>query len=100
MRRTATALFALFFSLQASAVGLSDLSNTEASKGLKEALIQGAGKAEPDAITEALWKVDFMGLNGPIKFQKQGPSGKESGQSMPNLYLIKIEDGKVVLAES
>ena len=45
MRRTVTVLFALFFSLQASAVGLSDLSNTEASKGLKEALIQGAGKA-------------------------------------------------------
>jgi branched-chain amino acid transport system substrate-binding protein len=62
--------------------------------------IQGAGKAEPDAITQALWKVDFKGLNGPIKFQKQGPAGRESGQSMPNLYLIKIENGKVVLAES
>jgi branched-chain amino acid transport system substrate-binding protein len=62
--------------------------------------IQGAGKAEPDAITQALWKVDFTGLNGAIKFQKQGPSGRESGQSMPNLYLIKIEGGKVVLAES
>jgi hypothetical protein len=45
MRRIVTALFALFFSLQASAIGLSDLSNTEASSGLKEALIQGAGKA-------------------------------------------------------
>jgi branched-chain amino acid transport system substrate-binding protein len=62
--------------------------------------IQGAGKAEPDAITQALWKTDFTGLNGAIKFQKQGPSGRESGQSMPNLYLIKIEGGKVVLAES
>jgi hypothetical protein len=45
MRRIATALFALFFSLQANAVSLGELSNTEASKGLKEALIQGAGKA-------------------------------------------------------
>jgi branched-chain amino acid transport system substrate-binding protein len=62
--------------------------------------IQGAGKAEPDAITQALWKTNFTGLNGPIKFQKQGPAGRESGQSMPNLYLIKIEGGKVVLAES
>jgi branched-chain amino acid transport system substrate-binding protein len=62
--------------------------------------IEGAGKAEPDAITQALWKTDFTGLNGPIKFQKQGPAGRESGQSMPNLYLIKIEGGKVVLAES
>jgi hypothetical protein len=45
MRRIATVLFALFFSLQANAVSLGELSNTEASKGLKEALIQGAGKA-------------------------------------------------------
>lgn len=62
--------------------------------------IQAAGKAEPDAITQALWKTDFTGLNGPIKFQKQGPAGRESGQSIPNLYLIKIEGGKVVLAKS
>jgi hypothetical protein len=45
MRRILTAVVALFFSLQASAVSLGDLSNTEASNGLKEALIQGAGKA-------------------------------------------------------
>ena len=32
----------------------------------------------------ALWKTDLMGLNGKIKFEKQGPAGKESGQSMPN----------------
>ena len=38
------ALLALFVS-QANALGVSDLSNTEASGGLKEALIQGAGKA-------------------------------------------------------
>jgi branched-chain amino acid transport system substrate-binding protein len=60
--------------------------------------IQRAGKAEPEAITEALWKTDFMGLNGRIKFQKEGPAGKESGQSMPNLYLIKIDKDKVVLS--
>jgi len=62
--------------------------------------IQRAGKAESDAITEALWKTDFLGLNGRIKFEKQGPSGKESGQSMPNLYLIKIDKDKVVLSNS
>ncbi|HWU82096.1 MAG TPA: DUF4197 domain-containing protein, partial [Methylophilaceae bacterium] len=45
MRRVVTALVVLFFSLQASAVSLGDLTNTEASSGLKEALIQGAGKA-------------------------------------------------------
>jgi branched-chain amino acid transport system substrate-binding protein len=62
--------------------------------------IQRAGKADPGAITEALWKTDFMGLNGRIKFEKQGPAGKESGQSMPSLYLIKIENDKVVLPSS
>lgn len=45
MRRIATALLVLFFSLHANAVSLGDLSNSEASSGLKEALIQGAGKA-------------------------------------------------------
>jgi branched-chain amino acid transport system substrate-binding protein len=61
--------------------------------------IEKAGKAEPEAIRAALWQVDFTGLNGKIKFQKQGPEGKESGQSMPNVYLIEIKDGKVILPE-
>lgn len=39
-----TALLALFVS-QTNALGVSDLSNAEAGGGLKEALIQGAGKA-------------------------------------------------------
>lgn len=59
--------------------------------------IEKAGKAEPEAIRAALWQVDFTGLNGKIKFQKQGPAGRESGQSMPNVYLIEIKDGKVIL---
>lgn len=61
------------------------------------AAIEKAGKAEPQAITDALWKTELVGLNGTIKFEKQGPAGKESGQSMPNVYLIKIENAKVVL---
>ncbi|MEH2509542.1 branched-chain amino acid transport system substrate-binding protein [Nitrobacteraceae bacterium AZCC 1564] len=61
------------------------------------AAIEKAGKAEPQAISKALWEIDLLGLNGKIKFQKQGPAGKESGQSMPNVYLIKIDDAKVVL---
>lgn len=36
---------AMLFALTAHAAGLSNLSNTDASNGLKEALIQGAGKA-------------------------------------------------------
>ena len=61
------------------------------------AAIEKAGKAEPEAIASALWQTELLGLNGKIKFEKQGPSGKESGQSMPNVYLIKIDNSKVVL---
>jgi branched-chain amino acid transport system substrate-binding protein len=56
-----------------------------------------AGKAEPEAIRAALWKVDILGLNGPIKFEKDGPKGQESGQSTPNVYLVKIDSGKVTV---
>ncbi|WP_425265669.1 ABC transporter substrate-binding protein [Terrihabitans rhizophilus] len=59
------------------------------------AAIEQGGSAEPAAIKEGFWKVDMMGLNGPIKFQKSGPAGSESGQSKPQVYLIKIADGKV-----
>jgi branched-chain amino acid transport system substrate-binding protein len=36
-------------------------------------------------------------MNGKIKFEKAGPAGQESGQSNPGIYLIKIENGKIVL---
>jgi branched-chain amino acid transport system substrate-binding protein len=61
------------------------------------AAITKAGKAEPDAIRAAFWQVELTGMNGKIKFEKAGPSGQESGQSNPGIYLIKIENGKVVL---
>ena len=61
------------------------------------AAIKIAGSDDPKKIKEALWSVDFMGLNGPIKFVKQGPAGKESGQSKPNVYMIQISNGKVVI---
>jgi branched-chain amino acid transport system substrate-binding protein len=60
------------------------------------AAIEKAGKAEPDAIREALWTVEVEGVNGDIKFTKQGPEGSESGQNLPNVYVIEIADGKVV----
>src|SRR5262245_59259886 len=56
-----------------------------------------AGKPEPKAIQEALWKVNIVGLNGPIKFEKDGPAGKESGQSRPSIFIVQIRDGKVAL---
>jgi branched-chain amino acid transport system substrate-binding protein len=63
------------------------------------AAIEKAGKADPEAIRSAFWQVEVDGLNGKIKFTKAGPAGMESGQSIPNIYLIKIESGKVVLPQ-
>jgi branched-chain amino acid transport system substrate-binding protein len=60
------------------------------------AAIEAAGKAEPEAIREALWTIDVHGVNGDIKFTKQGPEGNESGQNLPNVYVVEIKDGKVV----
>jgi branched-chain amino acid transport system substrate-binding protein len=60
------------------------------------AAIEAAGEAEPEAIREALWTVEVEGVNGDIKFTKQGPEGNESGQNLPNVYVIEISDGKVV----
>jgi branched-chain amino acid transport system substrate-binding protein len=59
------------------------------------AAIKAAGKAEPEAITKAMWDVKVKGINGDIAFIKQGPAGKESAQNVPSVYLVKIDDGKV-----
>jgi len=58
--------------------------------------IKAAGKAEPEAITKALWGVKVKGINGDIAFIKQGPPGKESAQNVPSVYLVKIDGGKVM----
>src|SRR5262252_7810484 len=52
---------------------------------------------DPKEVREALWKVNIMGVNGPIKFEKDGPAGKESGQSKPSIFLVEIKDGKIAL---
>ena len=59
--------------------------------------IEKAGSPDPAAIAKAFWSVDFTGLNGPIRFVKSGPAGKESGQSKPDVYLIEIKDGRVAV---
>lgn len=59
--------------------------------------IRLAGKPDPKAVREALWTVSIMGVNGPIKFEKNGPAGKESGQSTPSIFVVQIKDGKVAL---
>ncbi|MFD2183009.1 ABC transporter substrate-binding protein [Rhodoplanes azumiensis] len=58
--------------------------------------IKIAGKAEPAAIKDALWKTKIKGIYGNIEFVKQGPAGSESGQNAPSIYLVKIDGGKVV----
>ncbi|MGR7996006.1 ABC transporter substrate-binding protein [Xanthobacter sp. ZOL 2024] len=59
------------------------------------AAIEAGGAADPASIQKGFWKVNIVGLNGPIKFEKEGPAGKESGQSKPEVYLIEIADGKI-----
>jgi branched-chain amino acid transport system substrate-binding protein len=59
------------------------------------AAIKAAGKAEPKAIQKALWDVKVHGINGDIAFIKQGPSGRESAQNIPSVYVVRIQNGKV-----
>jgi branched-chain amino acid transport system substrate-binding protein len=59
--------------------------------------IKIAGKPEPKAVRDALWKVNIVGVNGPIKFEKEGAPGKESGQSKPSIFIVQIKDGKIAL---
>lgn len=63
------------------------------------AAIEKAGSADSEKILAALWEVELNGLNGNIKFEKTGTKGRESGQSIPNTYLVKIENGNVVMVE-
>jgi len=60
------------------------------------AAIKAAGKAEPKAIAQAMWNVKVHGINGDIAFIKQGPAGKESAQNVPSVYVVRIDNGKVV----
>ena len=58
--------------------------------------IEAAGSTESDAIRKALWDVQVKGVNGNIAFIKQGPSGQESGQNQPNIFIVKIDNGKIM----
>jgi branched-chain amino acid transport system substrate-binding protein len=61
--------------------------------------IEAAGSTDSDAIREALWGVTVKGVNGNIAFIKQGPEGNESAQNQPNIYVVKIDGGKVMPAD-
>ncbi len=60
------------------------------------AAIEKAGKADPAAIKDAFWKIDVPTVNGEVKFIKDGPKGRESGQYIAHGLLVEIKDGKVV----
>jgi branched-chain amino acid transport system substrate-binding protein len=64
-----------------------------------KAAIEKAGKADPAAIKEAFWQIDVPAINGDVKFVKDGPKGRESGQYMANGTLIEIKDGKIIVPE-
>jgi branched-chain amino acid transport system substrate-binding protein len=59
------------------------------------AAIKDAGKAEPEAIRAALWKVRLQGVTDNIYFEKQGPEGKESGQAPASVFIVNMKDGKI-----
>jgi len=60
--------------------------------------IESAGSTDPDTIRKALWNVQVKGVNGNIAFIKQGPAGQESAQNQPNIFVVKIDHGKVTPA--
>jgi branched-chain amino acid transport system substrate-binding protein len=64
------------------------------------AAIAKARKPEPAAIRAAFWDVELTGLGGKIKFDKVGPAGMESGQSVCDVYLVRVEHGKVVVPKA
>ena len=59
--------------------------------------IRIAGKPQTKAVQAALWQVNMMGVDGPIQFEKDGPAGKESGQSKPSIFIVQVKDGKIAL---
>jgi branched-chain amino acid transport system substrate-binding protein len=64
------------------------------------AAIAKAGKPDALAIRAALWTVELTGLGGKIKFNRVGPAGMESGQSLCDVYLVRIENGKVIVPKT
>lgn len=61
------------------------------------AAFEKAGTADPEKIRAALWQVRLTGLTGKIAFAKTGQAAKESGQSTPQVHLVKIDDGKITM---
>ena len=82
-----------------SASGLARRAGLDPTTFNKSKRITPEGRARwpsTESIAKALWGVHVKSVNGDIAFIKQGPAGKESGQSVPSVYLVKIDGGKVV----
>ncbi|RII83321.1 ABC transporter substrate-binding protein [Neopusillimonas maritima] len=95
---------AKFFVEEWNKRGLEKAGLTESFRGFDAvrtvaAAIEKAGEVDSDKIRDALWEVELTGLNGPIAFRKSGPEGRESGQSYPNTFLVRIQDGEISLVE-
>ena len=63
------------------------------------AAIKLAGKDDARTIRDALWRVYFSGISGPINFVKDGPFGKESGQNRPSIFVVQIRDAKLAVPD-
>src|SRR5207247_10820265 len=50
--------------------------------------IRVAGRDEPTAVRDALWRVSLVGVNAPIRFEKDGPTGTERGPSKPSIFVL------------
>ena len=54
-----------------------------------------AGEPDSEKLRAALWNTKVQGVNGDIAFIKQGPEGRESGQNVPNIYIVRVSGGQV-----
>lgn len=80
--------------------GIDAAGMTEGSRGYDgirtiAAAIAKAGSTDPEKIRAALWNTQLSGLTGKIVFTKVGQPGKESAQSIPQVNLVKIVNGKM-----
>lgn len=80
--------------------GLPDIGIGESYRGfdgihvLAQAIEKAGCVVEPEAIRTALSKVEFAGLSGLVKFAEA-----EGHQSRPNVYLVQMIDGKMVVPD-
>lgn len=90
MRRLVTAITFAIFATHAYALGINDLTNTEASGGLKDALIQGAGNA-----VGKLGAVDGFFKNPDVKIPL--PENMQKAEKMMRMFGMGKQADDLVL---